>query len=265
MSLHVTLMNASRSHYGKSGKALSRKQSDPWLFWWTIAIFVLLGLATFSWFFSLYVFRHPENPKNYRLLSRVGKLEPLTKFNEQTVPQGKFLTPKEAYAKFFNYTNDELTAQNGLFKRNYIQNYAEQQPVYIKGEYRIYKVTELSPRDAFPSGLIVRAKARELPNVSIEFVLPADQLPKGRPPYGDDLILKTNDNFASILHVSRLSEDSLCLTVVPLTYWSYPVSHEEFISLTPPAKLNLDSRWPVTDDIPTPEAEKGRVAGVPGQ
>jgi hypothetical protein len=265
MPLNIEFMNSSRSAYTRSGKALPQRKSDPWLFWWTIAIFVLLGLTTFSWFFSLYVFRHPEKPKNYRLLATLHKLEPLTKFNERNVPQGKFHSAKEIYAKYFGYADSELSAQSTLFKRNYIQNYADEQPVYLKGKYRIYKVTELKPQDAFPSGLVVRAKSTELPNVSVEFIFPADALPQGRPPYGDDLVLQTNATFASVLHISRLPEDSLCFTVVPLTYYSYPVGNQEFLSLSPPEKLNLDAHWPLTDDTPSADQERGHLAARPDE
>jgi hypothetical protein len=265
MPLHIEFMNASRSVYTKSGKPLPQKRSDPWLFWWTIAIFVLLGLTTFSWCFSLYVFRHPERPKNYRLLASLNKLEPLTRFTERDVPQGKFHSAKEIYAKYFGYSDSELAAQSSLFKRNYIQNYVDEQPVYLKGEYRIYKIAELTSQHAFPSGLVVRAKSRELPNVSVEFIFPAESLPQTRPPYGDDLILQTNRTFASVLHISRLPEDSLCFTVVPLTYYSYPVGNEEFLTLSPPALLNLDAAWPLTDDGATPDSEKVRVASRPEQ
>lgn len=263
MPLNIEFMNASRSPYSKAVPVLPVRRSDPWLFWWTIAIFILLGLTTFSWFFSLYVFRHPEKPANYELLARFGKLEPLTNFNDRNVPQGKFNSAKEIYAKYFALGDEEMEAQNAIFKRNYIQNYREEQPVYLKGEYRIYKVDQLEPGDAIPSGLVVRAKSMELPNVSVEFIFPTDRLPKERPAYGDDLLLKTNDTFASVLHISRLPEESLCFTVVPLTYYSYPVGAQEFISLRPPEQLNMKAEWPLTDDAPG-NPETGRVAEVKG-
>jgi hypothetical protein len=265
MPLQIEFMNASRSPYTKSGRALSPSKSDPWLFWWTVAIFVLLALATFSWFFSLYVFRHPEIPKNYRLLSKLNKLEPIARFNERTVPQAKFHSAKEIYTRFFNYTDREIDAQNGLLKRHYIQNYSDAQPVYIKGDYRIYQVGELTAKNAITSGLVVRAKARDFPNVSIEFVFPTSDPPSARPAIGDDLVLKTNDNFASVLHISRLPEESLCFTVVPLTYYSYPVGEEQWLALSPPPLLNMDAQWPLTHDAPPADSVADRVVAGRGQ
>ena len=263
MRLQVEFMSASRSPYAKSGHSLPVKKGDPWLFWWTIAIFVLLALTTFSWCSSLYIFRHPEQPRNYRLLAKVRKLVPLKKFNERSVPQGKFHTAKEAYVRYINYSDAELEAQNTFFKRSYIRNYDEDGPVYVKGEFRIYKVGRLTPERPFRSGLVVRAKSVDLPNISIEMIFPTEALPRERPAYGESLVLDTNESFASVIHISRLPEESLCLTVVPITYYSpYRSDPKRDLALSPPDSLNMDAPWPVTDDTPVAEALPVELAGT---
>ncbi len=262
MPLQIELLNASRSSHAKSGPNLAQKKGDPWLFWWTIAIFVLLALTTFSWFASLYIFQHPENPKNYRLLAKFRKLEPLKKFDPLNVPRGRFHGAKEAYGKYFTYTDEELDTQNGLFKRSYIKNYAEEQPVYLKGTYRIYKVAELDGSRPFTSGLVIRAKSVELPNVSIEFVCPNEVLPAQKPRYGDDIVLSTNNFFASVMHVSRLPEESLCFTVVSLTYSPLKFGSDSVITLFPPERLNMAAEWPLTDDTPSEEVDT-QLAATP--
>lgn len=265
MRPHVEFMSSSRSPYAKPSRNLTPAKGDPWLFWWTIAIFILLALTTISWLSSLYIFRHPEKPRNYRLLAQFHKLEPLKKFTERNVPQGKFHTAKEIYAKYFTYTDEELDTLNNLFKRSYIRNYADDTPVYLRGKYRVYKVEELTPQQPFMSGLVVRAKSVELPNVSIEFVFPTEALPKERPAYGDDLVLDTNDTFGSAVHISRLPEDSLCVTLVPLTYYSFhPSDPKRTLVLSPPHRLNMDAPWPLTDDTPMPDAEPVKMAVTPG-
>jgi hypothetical protein len=262
MRLQVEFMSSSRSPYARSGHTLPATKGDPWLFWWTITIFLLLALTTLSWFSSLYIFRHPEKPQNYRLLAKVHKLVPLKKFNERSVPQGKFHTAKDAYARFYTYTEEELVAQNTLLKRNFIRNYDEEGPVYIRGEFRIYKVAVLTPDRPFTSGLVIRAKSVELPNISIEMIFPTEALPRERPAYGETLTLDTNESFASVLHVSRLPEESLCFTVVPLTYYSpYPSNPKRHLALSPPVLLNMDADWPVTDDTPVAEALPVELAG----
>jgi hypothetical protein len=268
MRLHVEFMSGSRSPYAKPGQSLPPARGDAGLFWWTIAIFILLAFTTFSWLGSLYIFRHPEKPKNYRVLAKFQKLEPLKKFNERTVPQGKFHNSDEIYAKYFGFSGTELAVQNDLFKRSYIRNYDDAPPVYVRGKYRIYKVETLTPERPFMSGLVVRAKSVDLPNVSIEFVFPTEALPRERLTYGDDLVLDTNESFASVLHISSLPENSLCLTVVPLTYNFFsvnPADARRYTVLSPPVRLNMDAPWPVTDDAPVLPAEPLEVAGAPAR
>jgi hypothetical protein len=268
MRLHVEFMSGSRSPYAKSAQTLPPARGDVGLFWWTIAIFILLAITTFSWLGSLYIFRHPEKPQNYRVLSKFHKLEPLKKFNERTAPQGKFHNATELYGKYFGFDPGELTVQNDLFKRSYIRNYDDDPPVYVRGTYRIYKIETLSADQPFMTGLVVRAKSVNLPNVSIEFVFPMDSMPVERLTYGDDLVLDTNESFASVLHVSTLPENSLCLTVVPLTYNFFSVNPAEsgrLTALNPPGRLNMDAPWPVTDDAPVNPVEPLEVAGALGR
>jgi hypothetical protein len=272
MPLAIPIMNPNRSGYSKSGRPVNAPAGggDPYLFWWTIVIFIMLGLATFSWFFSLYVFNHPEKPKNYRLLTKFKKIEPLTAFSERTAPKGKFFSPKEIYGKFFNYTDIELEAQNAIYKRGYIQNFYDLSPTYLKGKFIIYKTEELGPTSTFPSGLVVRAKDPEFPNVSVEFIFPSEALPKTRMSYGEQITVTTNDLFACLLHISRLPEDSLCFTVVPLNAaHRYVQENQETIAIQPPELLNMAGAWPITDEslgdresAPPPAATGGDAFGM---
>lgn len=266
MRLHVEFMSGSRSPYAKPAQTLPPPRGDAGLFWWTIAIFILLALTTFSWLGSLYVFRHPEKPRNYSVLAKFQKLKPLKKFNDRTVPQGKFHDASEVYSKYFGLDGKELAVQNDLFKRNYIRNYDDAPPVYVRGKYRIYKVEDLTSSQPFMSGMVVRARSVNLPNVSIEFVFPTEALPRERFSYGDDLVLDTNESFASVLHISSLPEASLCLTVVPLTYNFFsvnPADTRRYTVLSPPERLNMDAPWPVTDDTPVIPEPLLEVAGSP--
>jgi hypothetical protein len=267
MRLNVEFMSGgSRGPYAKPAQTLPPARGDAGLFWWTIAIFLLLALTTFSWLGSLYIFRHPEKPRNYRVLSKFQKLPKLNKFTERTVPQGKFHEADEIYKKYIGLTPEDLDVQNDLFKRSYIRNYDDAPPVYVRGKYRIYKVEDLNETHPFQSGLVVRAKSTDLPNVSIEFVFPMESLPRERLSYGDDLMLDTNESFASVLHISSLPESSLCLTVVPLTYNYFSVNPGDarrYTVLSPPQTLNMDAPWPVTDDTPVVPVEPLEVAGLP--
>jgi hypothetical protein len=251
MGPRIQFLSANRSPYSASGRS-APPPPDTSLFWWTILIFVLTGLATFSWMGSLYVFNHPEKPKNYRLLAKLKKIEPLKKFSESDLPQGKFQSAKELYRQYFGYESLELDTFNNLLKRSYIQNYRDQAPLYLKGDFTIDKVVDLTANDIFSRGLVIRATSEDLPNVQIELILPTDEIPKNRPSTGDELRLKNNHLFASLIHVSRPDSESLCFTAVPLTYPQYQVSETEKIALRPPTLLNLTGTWPLTDATPPP-------------
>ena len=67
---------------------------------------------------------------------------------------------------------------------------------------------------------------------------------------GDDLALDRKSTFASVVNVAHVSEDDLCFTVVPLVYGSYEIDGSGRIDLSPPRKLNLGGRWPITDEVP---------------
>jgi hypothetical protein len=74
-------------------------------------------------------------------------------------------------------------------------------------------------------------------------------MPKARPSTGDQIAVTTNDFFASLLHISRLPEESLCFTVVPLnTSFKYVVGNNEVMALQPPKLLNMMASWPLTDE-----------------
>src|SRR3954468_10816976 len=63
------------------GGHLAKDRRDNGLFWWTILITLLIGVATFCWFFSIMVFKYPEKPFNYRLLTKLEKLERIARFD----------------------------------------------------------------------------------------------------------------------------------------------------------------------------------------
>ena len=46
------------------------------LFVWTVFILLLIGLAFACWLGSFYIFGHPEQARNYRILQKVKKIEP---------------------------------------------------------------------------------------------------------------------------------------------------------------------------------------------
>ncbi len=271
MRINVEFMNAGRSAYSRPPVA---RPKDSGLFWWTIIITLLLGAAIASWFFSIYVFAYPEKPFNYRVLGRLKKIPDLTDFEIASAPPGAFLGPKAAFQKFDPLSDAQLKAKSELFRRAYITNYkdSDEKAIYLKGDFKIYQVRPLTEADVFPRGLVVRAQAvekvddkpLEYPNTIIEFVFPTEQPASASFNVGDILAIdqksvfaKSGDggaemhrSFASVLNIQRLPDQKLLFTVVPLLYGTYDIDpgKELRITLAPPKKLNMDGRWPLTDE-----------------
>ncbi len=258
MALRVEFMNSPRGSWSRSSAVV--KRTDGGLFWWSIAITLLLGLATFSWFFCIYVCSHPEKPFNYKLLAKFKKLEPLQTFSEKNAPSGKTLAQRDIYQKFYSFTDENLTQTNSELHRAYITNYKDERPLYIRGSFKVLHARPLNGKDVFTSGTIARAVAvveddKEYRSVVIEYILPSKTTSPNQFRPGDVLRLDTPDQagkrrlYASLLNVKRQQDDGLIFTVVPLAYGDHVNAETGFnIHGEPPEMLNLEGKWPITDE-----------------
>lgn len=251
-------MHAPRGGWSR-GPGVARR-TDGGLFWWSVAITLLIGLATFSWLFCIYVFTHPEKPFNYGLLNRFEKLEPLKTFSEKDFPGGKTYGYKDMYQTFFPITGETLAQKNSELHRAYITNYKEERPVCIRGLFKVVHARPLTGNDVFPCGTIARAVAlvdedKEYRNVVIEYILPAKTPPRDQFLPGDLLKIDLSEGegkrrrYASLLNVERQPDDTMVFTVVPLSYGEHGNAQAGFsIKGEPPSTLNLKAKWPITDD-----------------
>ena len=232
-----------RSRSGGGYLAKHRKNSG--LFWWTILITLLMGLAIFCWFFSIMVFKYPENSFNYNLLTRLKKLEPITAFTPQKVPHGKFYGAKDLLAHYYYFNAEQLHLTNEVLKRSYIRSYLEDAPVYAKGTYTVIQFRQLDKEDFFSNGWVVRARSVDMEDVQVELLLPGDEI--GEQPYkeGEAFTLDNKTTFATVLHVERTSNDGICATLVPIVYGDYAVGGDQRVALSPPEIVNVKSKWPV--------------------
>lgn len=251
----------------RGGGQFARRRQNQSMFWWTIAITLLVGLAAFCWIFSIMVFAYPERPFNYRLLTKLHKLEPLVEFEREKVPSGDVYGPRELLefsdlSRGKHYSNEQLAHMNSLWKRAYIFNYKEERPKYVKGTWLALSTRPLTEKDVMNSGWVVRARAVDLQDVELELLLPGAD-PKTPPcQAGDQFMLDNKRTFTSILHVQRTDNDGVCATVVPIIYGSFAVGGNPNISLEAPDKLNMSSRWPMTETVDVPVAS--RVAAQAG-
>lgn len=258
MAPRVEFMHSPRGSWSRAASVI--KRTDGGLFWWTIAITFLIGLATFSWFFCIYVFTHPERPFSYKLLDRFHKLEPIRAFSEKDAPGGKTFTHKDLYQTFYQFTEENLIQKNSELHRGYITNYKEERPIYVRGHFKVIHARPLTKNDVFPCGTIARAVAlvdddKEYRNVVIEYIVPSKTPPKDQFLPGDILKIDAADQegkrrrFASVLNVQRQKDDSIVFTLIPLSYGEHANPQAGFSILgEPPRLLNIEGKWPITDD-----------------
>ena len=246
--MQIRFLNDGSEYRSYGGGGFSNKKESGGIFWWTILITLLMGAATFCWFFSIMVFAHPEKPFNYRLLSKFEKVEPLRPFPPYYAPTGRFLTAREVLTDFYAFTPEQLSVKNDLMKRAYIKNFREDDPVYVKGEFLVSSARELTGNDVVTSGWVIRARAVDMEDVDIVLILPG--VAGEAAPYaeGDKIALNQKSAFTAMLHVQKLKQDRVCVTVVPITYQGIQASEGAGIKMSPPDKLNMDAYWPITKD-----------------
>ncbi len=243
-----------RRSLARTRESFDRRKDDgegASFFLWAILIMLLLAMNAGVWTFSLLVFGYPERPFNYRLLTKLEKLEPIKRFPALDVPTGKFYSPQKLYEAFYAHNPDHLKAVNARLLRDYVKNYRESDDlIYVRGTFRIYQVRELTENDLFPSGVVLRAIYQEYPQVVIELILPAATLPAEHFKMGDDIAIDVegSSSFATLLHVEKLRDYKICFTILPLVYGSYPFSETNKLTLSPPSILNMDASLPITDE-----------------
>jgi hypothetical protein len=216
------------------------------MFWWTIVITLLLGVATFSWIFSMMVFRYPEKPFNYKLLGKLKKLEPLTAFRPLHVPNGTQIAAKDLLG-FSSLNTDQVRVKNDMLKRAYITNYKDESPEYVKGTFTVTYTRPLTNKDWMNEGWVVRAHASDIEDVELEILLPG--APKDKPVLqeGQTFTLDNRSAIAALAHIERNASDGVCATVVPIIYADFRLNGDKNLVLAPPSLLNMESKLPVTD------------------
>jgi hypothetical protein len=252
--MHVRFLSDGSEFRSYGGGSMSPKKEGGGIFWWAVLITLLMGVATFCWFFSIMVFSQPEKPFNYQLLAKCGKLTPLRPYSLYTAPAGKALGARDLMAEFLAYSDAQLGLRNDLLKRSYLKNHQHEQPAYLIGSYRVLEVRPLAETEVFAKGWVLRARATDFEDVDMEFVMPG--LAAAEPPcVKGDVIKLEKRTYAALLHVQRHGEDRVCATVVPLAYQTVVFGDGKSRGLEPPDQLNIGAAWPLTRD-PGPSGEE---------
>jgi hypothetical protein len=225
---------------------------------WLAVLAVLVGLNFASWSFCMWVFGQPEHPMNYRLLTKLERLDPIHGFTPVTAPRGKFVSAKDLYAQVYPFSDTELRAYNGILKRSYLKNYVELENVtFLSGDFTVLSVRAMGEEDVFPAGYVIRGRSTTFPDAIVDFALPAAKTPeKFEYEAGQLLKIKESTTCAALLHIDRLEEGTMIFTAVPLVEREYLFNDAAKIVVTPPLLIRIEpERWPISREGEAIEAK----------
>ncbi|MEP2775308.1 MAG: hypothetical protein ABJQ29_06160 [Luteolibacter sp.] len=245
----------------KSRKELEEELEPrrPAYFWWFLANVLAFCFAVVSWAVCLHVFGNPENPRNYQILKKLGRLPELKRYTVLDVPNGNALDPAELYGKYFGLNDEDREGLNTLLLRNYMRNFDKTLLLsYVEGEYQVAAIRKLDDGDFISNGVVLRAQAMVRPDdfteavgfpVVIEYIFPTeDETAIDGFSTGDVLEVSKNPNCAAVIHVSKITVDdepALQLTVAPIAYGTYRVGQGKSFAIEPPTELHPEARLPI--------------------
>ncbi len=222
------------------------------LFLWTIFLLLLVGFSMACWIGSYVVFARPELPFSYKLLRKIHKIDPPQKFKVTAAPKGEFLTAEQLYNRYNSLSGPALRELNRQLERSYLRNYsaANETVPYVKGRFTIMDSYELGTTDFVPAGAVALAVSTDYPRVLIEHIYSSS--PQDAPlirrnlQTGMEVELRKTYELTAVLHVTRLPDGHLQLTVVPINYGRYIFTGTSGgFELQPPTMLNVAAGWPV--------------------
>jgi len=225
---------------------------------WAAVIAVLVGLNFASWSFCMWVFGQPEHPMNYRLLTRLDRLDPIHGFTPVTAPRGKFLSAKDLYAQVYPFGPEELRAYNGILKRHYLKNYLERDDVtFLSGEFAVVSSRPLKEGDVYSKGYVLRARSTTFPDALLDLALPATAVPeKFELEPGQVIRVEESSTCAAVLNIDRDDDGTMVFTVVPLVEREYEFGESAAIAVEAAPQIHLDPElWPISRETEEIEAK----------
>lgn len=241
-------------YYGFDDEDGEEKGKDN-LFLWTVFILLLIGVAFACWLGSFYIFGHPEQPRSYKLLKKLQKIDSPKRFEVTAAPAGEFLSAQRLFEKYSKYTRLELEKENAELIRNYIKNYRETKKLvpYITGRFSVINTYELKQGDMIDSGVLALAQSIDFPQVLIEHVYPSAQenVPTLRTMLqtGLDMKIERTNDLSAVIHIEKIYDGRMQFTLVPLLYGTYALKQGVgTFSLEPPADLHMEGGLPITKE-----------------
>ena len=198
-------------------------------FWWAVVLLLLTGACLASSIGSFYVVSHPEQPRCYRILKKMKRLDAPKSFPTTQAPRGDFLSATKLLERYGKLGPAELARDNAELLRAYLMNYREskRRVTYVVGKYDVVQTFPLGATDLFPSGVAVVAQSLDLPQVLLEsvFTAPSGMMPAIRSalPTGGDIPLQRSHDLFALIHVARLEDGRMQFTTVPIHYGAWQV------------------------------------------
>ncbi len=246
-----------------------RRKKGTGLFWWTLLIALLAVGMVASWFFSLFIFTFPEQPRHYKLLAKLEKLPEVERFDRDSLPRGRFRSSRQLFEHYHAYVHAEPSVVrefNSTMKRDYIRNFdGNKNLFYLRGDFVVYRVRALTEKDAVPRGVVVRARSDDFPKLAIEYYFPSDGKTITPELFQVGTVLKAgrtgaNGDYATPVHVRTEPEDHMCLSVIPIMY-QFQLEENVLLRLAPPQTLNIDGAWDAFPPDGAEEKEKDEKKG----
>lgn len=246
-------------------------EKKPSYFWWILAHAIAICFCAISWIVTNYIFNNPELPRNYEMLKRMGQAPVPELVDVLKAPTGDSLKPEQVYSQFTSLLepskSSALAKINAQAIRGYLKGFpSASKPRYIEGTFRVIEVRLLNRTDLFSPGFVVRAQAWVQPSaqhpagpypVMIECMIPSENRAAFswfKP--GDLMRFQKIPDCMSIIHISQLGthdEPIINLTVTPLSNNEYRVGASRLITMSPPANLNLQAKFPLFENsVPKP-------------
>ena len=222
------------------------------LFLWTVFLLLLVGFSMACWIGSYVVFSRPELPFSYRLLRKIKKIDEPQRFKVNAAPPGEFLGPERLYSRYNALNPTKLRELNHTLERAYLRNYPTSNELvpYVTGRFTIMESYELHPTDFVPSGVVALAVSSDFPKVLIEHIYSSS--PQDAPlihrnlQTGMDIELRRTFELTAVLHVTKLNDGRIQLTVMPINYGRYVFTGADGgFDLQPPGMLNVAAGWPI--------------------
>lgn len=222
------------------------------LFLWTVFLLLLVGFSMVCWIGSYLVFSRPELPFSYRLLRKIKKIDEPQRFKVNAAPPGEFLGPERLYNRFNALNPRDFRELNRSLERAYLRNYPTSNELvpYATGRFTIMESYELHDTDFVANGVVTLAVSADFPKLLIEHIYSCSAqdapLLHRNLQTGMDIELRRTFELSAVLHVTKLNDGRMQLTIIPINYGRYVFTNASGgFDLQPPPTLNVAAPFPL--------------------